>query len=427
MASLQHRAGSYRILFRHGGRQHAFTLGAVSSEEAEGKAAQVDYFLMRLKQGLVTLPPGTDIAEYLRLDGKVIPRDSPKAEKIALSTLRERYLETHSASLEPSTVACLRIHFRHLERVLGADFCVSELCLADLQRYVDARSKAKGVRKRRLSAATIQKELITLGTAFNWARKMKYLSGEFPSHGLRLPKTKEKQPFRTRSEIDRRIAVGGLADDEIADLWDSLYLSVDEISEFLQHMKANGTAPFVYPMATFAAHTGARRSEMIRLRIVDVDLDSKVAIIHEKKRVRGKTTTRRVPLSGFLITVLTEWLEEHPSGPLLFCQRTITSARRKPLASDKRKGSIPRTRESAEPLTLRDAHEHFQRSISKSKWEVVKGWHTLRHSFVSACASRCVDQRLVEAWAGHMTTEMSRRYSHLWPSVQQEALARVFG
>ena len=50
-----------RILFRHAGKQHAFTLGEVSQEEAETKSAQVDYLLLRLKQRLAVLPPGVEI------------------------------------------------------------------------------------------------------------------------------------------------------------------------------------------------------------------------------------------------------------------------------------------------------------------------------------------------------------------------------
>lgn len=59
-----------------------------------------------------------------------------------------------------------------------------------------------------------------------------------------------------------------------------------------------------YPMCCFAAYTGARRSEILRTKVADVDLAAKTVTIHEKKRVRGKTTTRRVPLAPFLIEVL---------------------------------------------------------------------------------------------------------------------------
>ena len=59
MASLQERGGSYPILFCYHGKLHTFTIGKVEKSEAEGKARQVDYLLMRLKQRLLILPGRT--------------------------------------------------------------------------------------------------------------------------------------------------------------------------------------------------------------------------------------------------------------------------------------------------------------------------------------------------------------------------------
>ena len=50
-----------------------------------------------------------------------------------------------------------------------------------------------------------------------------------------------------------------------------------------------------------------------------MDFDGQVVTIREKKRVRGRQTTRRVPLSPFLAGVLREWLAVHPGGNYLFC------------------------------------------------------------------------------------------------------------
>jgi hypothetical protein len=38
LAAIQERNGSYRVLFRHHGKQHTFTLGRVSEAEAKAKA-----------------------------------------------------------------------------------------------------------------------------------------------------------------------------------------------------------------------------------------------------------------------------------------------------------------------------------------------------------------------------------------------------
>ena len=414
MAGLQHRNGSYRILFRYQGKQHTLTLGAVTEDEAGTKAAQVDYLLMRLKQKLAVLPPGIDIVEFVQLDGRVLPPSSPEIQKINLTALRDQYVAAHRASLEPNTLKCIQIHFRHLEKHFGAAFCISDLQLSDLQGYVNHRAKAAGRNGRKLSTVTIQKELVTLSTVWNWGAKMKLVVGPFPNDGLRYPKTTEKPAFQTREEINRRVAAGGLTDAEKAEMWESLYLTTKEIEKLLKYVKTNASKSFIYPMLVFAAHTGARRSEIVRTRIADLDFDGKNVVIHEKKRVRAQTPTRRVPLSAFLIGVLKKWLQSHPGGPYLFSVESTTEQGRSRIAA-------------ARSITLDEAHIQLKRTLADSEWKEIKGWHCFRHSFVSACASRGVDQRLVQAWAGHMSPEMSKRYAHLYPSTQAEAIARVFG
>jgi len=66
-------------------------------------------------------------------------------------------------------------------------------------------------------------------------------------------------------------------------------------------------------------------------------------------------------------------------------------------------------------------------SLAGSKWQVLRGWHVLRHSFISNCAAGGVDQRLIDTWTGHTTEEMRKRYRHLIPSVEQAAIRTVFG
>lgn len=57
---------------------------------------------------------------------------------------------------------------------------------------------------------------------------------------------------------------------------------------------------------------------------------------------------------------------------------------------------------------------------------MIRGFHTLRHSLVGALAARGVDQRLIDEWVGHTTEEMRRRYRHLEPDLQRQALRAVF-
>lgn len=439
MATLQQRNGSYRILFVYHGKRETFTLGKVSQEEAEAKAAQVDDLLLRLKQRLASIPPGVSVVDYITFDGKPALTDRPV--KVTLATLRDRYLATHESFLEATTLGGIRLHFRHLVKHFGQAFPIADLSLSNLQQFVDRRAKAKGMNGRKLAPATIKKEVVTLRTAWNWGTKMKLVSGRFPYDGLRYRKSREKPPFMTRHEIERLITAGGLTKAEETDLWDALYLQVNEIGELLDHIKTTAAHPFIHPMCCFAAHTGARRSEILRTRITDLNLASKMVTIRERRRVKGRGTTRHVPLSPFLIGVLKKWLAIHPGGQYLFCHAAVVdrSNKRSRMTGYKGQKTRPKTvhgrLETVEKrdkvkigqLTTDEAHDHLKRTLADSKWKHVRGYHTLRHSFISALANNEVDQRLIDEFVGRQSEEQRRRYRHLDPSVKDQAIAKVFG
>ena len=191
-------------------------------------------------------------------------------------------------------------------------------------------------------------------------------------------------------------------------------MTLPQIAELLVYVKENARAPFLYPMFAFAAHTGARRSEILRARIEDVDFTGQTVLLREKKRSKHKRTFRRVPLSPLLMAVLREWLSIHPGGSYLFCQSVV-------VVHSKTK------RSAATPVTRDEVHDHFKRTLAESKWKVLRGWHIFRHSFCSNCAAAGVDQRLIDAWVGHTTEEMRRRYRHLLPNQERQAIQTVFG
>jgi integrase len=436
MASLQERNGSYRILFSHHGKLHSFTLGKVKKAEAEAKARQVDYLLMRLKQRLVVLPEGTDVVTFIEHDGKP-PNAGPTLasdprQVITVGLLRDRYLSTHgNGTIEANSLDTCKVHLGHFCRVLGDGSPLGELSLGRLQEYVNTRAEAK------LSPVTIRKEIATFRAAWNWGEPMGLTAGKFPNRGLRYPKADEKPPFMTMAEIERRLAGGGDPDT----LWEALYLQASELTGLLAHVKKNAPHPWIYPLFCFAAHTGTRRSEMLRSQVADVDFTGNTVLVREKKRSQGQRTTRRVPLTPFLKKVLRQWLAAHPGGPALFChagevarskKRSRTTGHRsqkhRPSSLAGRTATVTKREQPAPAaLTRNEVHDHFKRVLAGTKWEMMRGLHCLRHSFISACASKGVDQRLVQEWAGHMNEATSKRYRHLYPSTQQEAIKGVFG
>jgi integrase len=57
----------------------------------------------------------------------------------------------------------------------------------------------------------------------------------------------------------------------------------------------------------------------------------------------------------------------------------------------------------------------------------VQGYHVFRHSFASNCALKRLGQRIVDAWMGHQSEAMRRRYRHLFPEQQDAAIRSVVG
>jgi hypothetical protein len=105
MASLQQKGNGWYCQFLFRGKRHAFSLGPVSQDDA--KAKQVDYLLLYLKKRYAILPPGMDIVEYVQFDGKPAPSandDEPLDGKLTVIQLRDKYVASHEASLEPSTI-----------------------------------------------------------------------------------------------------------------------------------------------------------------------------------------------------------------------------------------------------------------------------------------------------------------------------------
>jgi hypothetical protein len=139
--------------------------------------------------------------------------------------------------------------------------------------------------------------------------------------------------------------------------------------------------------------------------------------------------------------VLRQWLAEHPGEQYLFCHALEVARSRERSATTGHRGDKTREsslkvrlsgvrnreRPSVGPLTADETHDHFKRTLAGSKWEVMRGWHVLRHSFISCCAAAGVDLRLIDEWVGHTTEEIRRRYRHLIRSVRKQAIRSVFG
>ena len=191
-------------------------------------------------------------------------------------------------------------------------------------------------------------------------------------------------------------------------MWESVFLSRADLDEILNYVRENAKQPFVYPMFVLAAHTGIRRSEL--LRSIKSDFQNGRITVRERKRKKGTNSTRQIPLSTLANEAIDEWFAIHPGGRFTFCQEAAEGL-----------GF------AVEAINVRAAHYHFKKTLRDSKWENLTGWHVLRHSFISNCACDGIDQRMIDDWVGHTTDAMRERYRHLFPNESAKALKSVFG
>ncbi|MDQ3330353.1 MAG: site-specific integrase, partial [Planctomycetota bacterium] len=412
MAHLQVDARNYRFLirFRYAGVEYKRSLKTLDDREAETIRSRVEETIRLLERGRLELPANGDVAAFILSDGKRVVKPIAK-RSLSLGDLFRLYRETlPPGAKEATTIEGEDRHIGHLKRIIGSSRRIQSLTVADLQRYADSRSREKW-HGRLIRPDTVRKELTTFRLIWNWAVERGELSSRAPIKGVRLAKPDEKPPFMTFGEIKNVIVRGGLTEEERKAIWASLFLDASQVSELLDHVERTARHPFVYPMFAFVAHTGARRSEILRARVEDFDLSGRVVRIREKKKSRTKAVTyRHVDLTPRLAETMRRWFTEHPGGPCVLAQ---------PIRVE---NGLSRY----SPLTTHESVHHFRAALAGSDWSVVRGFHVFRHSFASNAAAAGVDQRVIDEWMGHQTEEMRRRYRHLFPEQRRKAIESIF-
>ena len=403
MASLRQtgKNGRFLALFRFNGRQYQRALKTLQRKEALAQIARIDDLVTLIERGRIEVPADVDPGDFIVSDGRLTKTRTTR-ELIRLNEMFEAYRATlPEGAKEERTIAGEDLHIKHLTRHLGASRLICSLVLTDIQEYVAKRSQ-DDYRGKRISVDTIKKELSTFRLIWNWAVTEGRISKPCPTKGVKYPKRDAKSHFMTMDEIQRIIARGGLTEEEQDELWSCVFLTTEEVNQLLADVKRKARLPLIYPLFAFAAHTGARRSELLRSRIEDFDFDLRVVHIREKKRSRRQSTTfRRVPMSKQLMEVMREWLAKHPGG-----QFTLT-----------RDGN---------PIIPYEATNFFRLTLRGTRWSKLTGFHVLRHSFASNAAAAGVDPGMIDSWMGHQTQEMHDRYRHLFPKQQQSAIDLIF-
>lgn len=403
MPWLEQRGNSYRIKFRFAEKNYSVPLKAEDEREAGGLLARFEENLRLLSRGRLELPDGANLGLFLLSDGKLAKKPEPKVV-MTVGELFDLYLSTLTpGAKEANTLKSEGIHLRHLRRLLKAATPITQIGTHSVQSYVDRRAGEK-YRRSLVRAVTIKKETSTLQTVWNWASRRGYIAAAAPVKGITYPKEREKPPFRTYEQIQAIVDRGGLTKYEVRELWDGVFLDKDQVAEVLTYVKGNAPSDWIHPFFVAAAHSGARRSELMRAQVEDFDFANRVVLLREKKMSRLRDTFRTVEMTPLVESVMTAYFANwHPGGRFAFC-----SGRNEPISD-----SVSR--------------KAFRGVLRNSKWKVLRGYHVFRHSFASNLAVAGIDEHVIGALMGHLTAEMRNRYRHLFPSTRRAAIASVYG
>jgi integrase len=259
----------------------------------------------------------------------------------------------------------------------GAERCQIDLMRRDpLARVVLSNLTAHCIadwRDRRLAAvsgSTVNRGLNLISHVLNIARREWGIPVDNPVGAIRRP----------RNNRARRVRLNPAQEE-------ALLAALETVErDALGRLQAGGRNPWMRPIVILALETAMRRSELLSMRWIDVDLERQFVRLQDTKN----NETRDVPLSMRAVHELAS-LNRDPSG-LVF-----------PVSCEAVKKAFAR---AARRAGLDDLH-----------------FHDLRHEATSRLATKLSNVLELSATTGHKTLSMLQRYYHPDPS----DLARKLG
>ncbi|GHV93889.1 hypothetical protein AGMMS50293_02090 [Spirochaetia bacterium] len=135
-----------------------------------------------------------------------------------------------------------------------------------------------------------------------------------------------------------------------------------------------------------AYSSGLRVSEVVGLRIQDIDFSRKVLIINAAKGRKDRYTL----LAAHLITPLKNYLKRNNTSPWLFPGADLTKH-----------------------LSIRSAQAICTQAFKKSDLRKNASIHSLRHSFATHLLETGTDIRYIQELLGHTSLRTTERYTHV--------------
>jgi integrase len=283
-----------------------------------------------------------------------------EAERRTLADLVDRQLEATKAD-RPHDYERQRVLLGWWKDKLGA------YTLATLTPDLIGRHRDKLQTEEGMSASTVNRYLSALSKAFSNAVKEWHW---LPDNPLRRVSKKPEPRGRVR------------------------YLSDDERAALLEACRKSEYKP-LYLIVLFALTTGMRRGELLGLRWQDIDLERRVAVLHNTKN----GDRRSVPI----VPEVAELLREH--GKVRRLDNDLV---------------FP----SDDPSAVWLFDKHWYQALKAAKVKDFR-FHDLRHTAASYLAMSGATTAEIAAVLGHRTLQMVKRYAHLSDQHTGEVVERM--
>ena len=165
-------------------------------------------------------------------------------------------------------------------------------------------------------------------------------------------------------------------------------LSVDEVARLLR-----GATNLKHRAALSVAYgAGLRASEVVHLKVTDIDSDRMILRVVQGKGQRD----RYAMLSPSLLVLLRAWWRQgHAQGQM------------------RPGGWLFPGRNPVNPLSTRQLNHICHAAAAVAELDQRVSMHTLRHSFATHLLENKVDIRVIQVLLGHRKLETTARYSHV--------------
>lgn len=222
----------------------------------------------------------------------------------------------------------------------------------------------------KVSVSSLNRNLVSVRNFYKFLEDEHYIKHDF-AHDIHLPKLPKKLPhYLSLNEVEQL-----LEDPNLASL-----TTIQKAGEVRNHC-----------MLHVLYATGLRVSELVNLKLNDINLQSGFVI------VMGKGNKERyVPLGQFAIDALDEFIE-HDRPSLL--------------KSQKSDAVFPGR--SGKPVTRQTFWHYLKRLALKKNIRKKISPHVLRHSFATHLLENGADLRSVQIMLGHSDISTTQIYTHI--------------